>query len=592
MSQNRSFLKNIYILSALFFALLMLVPSVYSKEIELKDIQIEDFAEMMRINLSFNTVVDYDMEMLEHPSRLMVILRSARVQCKLGGYVVVGKGGVKRVRLSYSSNKKFVRYIIVELVHKAEYAVMPEGNMIIVDIYKSPEIREEEKASQTRLARTLSGEVKLKDCLDVAYSNSIAMQIANEDLNLARFKVKEAGRNLFPSMVLKWNEVRGEAVRETGTPDFQERTYGVEMGQPIYQGGRLNAIFQQAKIGLKMAETNFNKIRNDLKYEVRNSFYNMLGNKLKIKKVEGLAKRCKNLLRLSSEKYRSKLITKLEHLNASFIYETIQYQLNSIGRDLSIAQLNLELIMNIEPVPLELVEEIKINPLDTSLEHCLALALSNRPELSLAELEVETRDLDRRVAKSENRLKIDLIGFYGRSGGAYKTEPLELDNDWSFGIKVTKALGGSTLSTSGTSDETSPKLGQTTRTKSEAAFAKFSILDNLLRFSKEKEAEVKYRKAEDEFDKKRDKVIQEVHEAYYNCQKALEQMESSKEEIELRKENLKIAKYKNRHNLLEISDVMKAEEEFTDAYLNQIDARIFYIQSLADLNKTIGVDKF
>jgi len=575
-----------------FFTLLVLVSPVSAKELELKDIQVEHFADKVRVNLLFNTVVDYDIEMLEHPSRLMVILRSARVKSNLGEFVVVGKGGVKKIRLSYSSNKKFLRYIIIELVRKAEYAITPQDNMIIVDLYKGAEIKEEEKASQIRLTRTLSGKVKLEDCINVAYSNSIAIQIVNEDMKLARFKVKEAERNLFPSLAFRWDEVRGEAVRETGTPDFRERTYGVEMGHPIYQGGRLRAIFQQAKIGLKLAEENFKKVRNELKYEIKNAFYNMLAQRLKCEELEKLKKACKRLSNLSAEKYKSRLVTKLENLNSSFIYKRVQYQLGSMGKDLSLSQLNLELLMNIELIPIELDTKIDIRLLEVSLEHCLALALNNRPELKMAELEVDTRDLDKGIAKSENRLKIDFSGFYGRSGGAYKTEALELDDDWSFGVKITKALGGSTLSASGTSDETSPKLGQTTRTKSKGAFTRFSILDNLARFSNEKESEVKYRKAEEGFDKTRDKVIHEVHEAYYNCQRGLEQIESFDKEIEFRKENLKIVKSKNRLNILEVSDVMKVEEELTEAYLNQIEAKIFYLQSLAKLNETIGVDRF
>ena len=104
--------------------------------------------------------------------------------------------------------------------------------------------------------------------------------------------------------------------------------------------------------------------------------------------------------------------------------------------------------------------------IDVSLEECIDLAFKSRPDLKAKEYMLEFNDYERKIAESKNQLRVDLTGTYGKSGGAYETESLNMDNDWYVGFKVSKPLGGNTISTAFTKDKTSPKHGESSRTES------------------------------------------------------------------------------------------------------------------------------
>jgi len=205
---------------------------------------------------------------------------------------------------------------------------------------------------------------------------------------------------------------------------------------------------------------------------------------------------------------------------------------------------------------------------------------------------LEFNEYEQKIAKSKDQLKVDLTGSYGHSGGAFETETLDLGTDWYLGIKVSKPLGGNTISYTRTQEETSEKHGQSTRTESVSDAVEFGILDNMQSFSDKKQAHIALKKAKDELEKMKDSVLKEVNEAYLNYKKGLIQVRTNFNKIRYKEQELELTKVRSDLNEIQLSGLLQAHMSLTDEKLFYIEALVSLYQSLARLNKATGYALF
>jgi outer membrane protein TolC len=167
-----------------------------------------------------------------------------------------------------------------------------------------------------------------------------------------------------------------------------------------------------------------------------------------------------------------------------------------------------------------------------------------------------------------------------------------MGKDWYVGLKVSKPLGGNTLSASYTEDETSEKHGQSSRTESVSQALELGLLDNLQNFSEKKSAIIALNKAKEEFQNTKDTILKEVEESYLNFKKALIQVDTSLNKIKYREEEFKITKARSELNEIPLSELIQAHVNLTDEKLFYIEALGNTHQSLAKLNKATGYALF
>jgi outer membrane protein TolC len=293
------------------------------------------------------------------------------------------------------------------------------------------------------------------------------------------------------------------------------------------------------------------------------------------------------------------LITRTEFLQLESQMQQINYQVISSENELTMARLALAQAVNvregenvIDVIDKELGKDLEPITVDISLEECMDLAFKTRPDIKAKEYMLEFNDYERKIAESKNQLKVDLTGTYGRSGGAYQSESLTMAPDWYVGFKVTKPLGGNTLSTAYTRDRTSPKHGQSSLTESTSQSVEMGLLDGLQHFSEEKSAEIGYKKAKDELEQAKDAVIKEVKESYLNYKKGLVQVMSDLNKIKYKEEELKITNARAGLNEASLSELVQAHMGLTDEKAYYVEALGSLYQALAKLNKATGFSLF
>lgn len=438
--------------------------------------------------------------------------------------------------------------------------------------------------------------VGTEKAFDIAFENNMAAKIAEEEVQLSRLKIREARRALYPAASLTYMETTGRTTAQT--QDFTDKEYKFKFEYPLYYGWRLKYAVDQAVSNMKASRHNYDSVLQDLRLEVETAFYSYIASKVNLRLQRALQQETEKVFSIAKKRYDVELSTKSEFLQIRSQYKQIGYQVASSENDVALAKLTLAQAMRIKPEDIDGLLQIDIDvdlepmDLDISVDECLDLAIKNRPDLKSKEYMVEFNDYEQKIARSKDQMRVDLTGTIGKSGGAYQSEGLSMSEDWYLGLKVSKPLGGNTLSASYTKDETTEKHGQSSRTESESQGLEFALLDNLQSFSEKKAAEIALHKAREEFNKTKDTVFKEVRESYLNFKKSVAQVNSNLNKIRYREQELTISKARAELNELPLSELIQAHINLTDEKLFYIEALGNLYQSLAKLNKATGYSLF
>ena len=425
----------------------------------------------------------------------------------------------------------------------------------------------------------------IAECVTIAMQNHEPLRVAREQVELAEVKLSEARRHFFPNATLRTNITDGE----TRTAPFKEREYIFRIEQPLFDGGGLRASLAQAELNLEVAKENYQKILQDLRFEVEKNYYELakvLGQDEIYKETVSTAT---PVLELVRRQFSKELVTRLELLHVQSLYQQLEYQVASLEKEVILARMNLQHTMTLpmDP-PIQIESKLTFAPLGYELDDCQGLALKGRTEVLIDALLVEFHDYGRKFAEAKKKWKVDLSASYGASGSAFEGEELSLGDDWFVGLQVSRPVGLHTFTSSATHQRTSPKLGESDRTVSTAFSTELGLFNQFPQVSEEEELEVSYRQAVAELEKVKMTVESEVAEAYFNTQRASVLYDSQKQKVELREQGLAIADFQQKINEVLVSNVLDALIELTQERAASASALADYFVALISLNRATG----
>lgn len=425
----------------------------------------------------------------------------------------------------------------------------------------------------------------LQNCLDIAIKNNEGLKTARKQIELALAKLDEAKRALFPNATFRSSLTQGE----TRTALFKESEIIFRMEQPLLDGGGLKATLAQAQVNLEVARANYDKVMQDLRFEVEKNYYELAKLLLQLDIQQEVLDQMEPMLELAKRELEVDVITRLEYLNVQTLFNQFLYQYKSTEKDASLARMNLQHTLDVTLEPAIRIDyQLSFKEFGRTLQEYQQLANNRRPEILINSLLVKFHDYGRRVNEAKKRWKVDLASSYGASGGAFKGERLSLGDDFFVGLQVTRPLGLHSLNSSLTTQETSPKLGQSDRTKSTVASSEIGLFNQYPQRAEEEELEVSYRQAVMERHKIQKTVEHEVSEAYFNGEKAAVLYNAQKDRVEFREKGLAVVQLQQQINEALISNVLEAQLQLVQERIALVSALADYHLSLASLNRTTG----
>ncbi|HOW27868.1 MAG TPA: TolC family protein [Elusimicrobiota bacterium] len=541
------------------------------------------------------------------------------VYCQRGPIEKLKGKMVSEIRYGYPDTPKTgqekakrLEYILIKLTQTVAYTVTQKDWILAIDITprsvwkrnlvspeKTKDLVDIPKKKPETLA-VLPANPSLDDFLNIGLSNYGPLKIAREELKLSKIKLWEARRTLLPSVTGKYELSNGTMLQDPNKPDddsdFRRKEIGVQGGQPIFQSGRLYYSLRQASSQRTASEHNVEKARQEIIFEVKKAYYNLIKTQNSLKARRDLMTRCEKIIQLIRKKKALELVTEVDLMAAESNYSQISYRTLSDDKDHEIARLKMMALLNIDtPLPDEVAEPIEaldarsLPDIPVPVNMLLEQAYRHRPDWLATEFTAMFHEYGEKATKAEGRLRIDASGFVGKSGGAFQNQELQLRSSWNVGVQAKMSFMGNSLSGSGTSEKTSPDLGETSRTKTSARTANVGLLDGLTYLASRKQAYIGKEKARMEQEQTRRNVEVEVKEAFFNYEKARLQLMSAQKEYDYRKKDLEITRQKDRMNLAEPLQVLQSESSFTEAVSNFEEAVAFYRVSLATIEKSIGI---
>lgn len=425
---------------------------------------------------------------------------------------------------------------------------------------------------------------ELSGFIDLAIRNNKPSQVAKKEVDLAEFKVKEAMRNLLPSVKLSSTATRGE----TFHVPYEEIDGKIELNQPIYYGGRLIDSIEHARINAEISRRNLDRMKFDIIHKTESAYYNLIASRTHWRYKEALRNEAQELLDRIVKLSDIGMIIPLELKSARSSFEQIEFQLASLKQDIYLSELTFKQVLNSQEMPVIALEEPEIVKPDLDLEELFSVALKNRAEIQIGELMVKFSKYAKKIELDKDNFNVDLVGSIGSWSGHYTTESWKNSTNWAAGVKVTKLLGASTLKGSAIAEHTRPKLGQTTPTSSESLNAELGLFDNMAGISALKKTDVDLQKAISDLNETRKTVTFEVQDAFLTYQKAILQLNTASADMSFRRNQAEITKIRASVNDAPLSSAMDSLYSLADAQTKYFQALGNYFVALTNLKKATG----
>ena len=394
----------------------------------------------------------------------------------------------------------------------------------------------------------------LKECIQIAMDNSSKITIAKRSLTMAEIEVKDAKAGCFP----KLKASLGYGVNDTYNQiKWTQDHYSANLtiAETFYDNGKTSAKIKQAKISLASTQLDFQKIRSDLTLEVIKSYYILLKAQGMLKvKDEGL-KQAQTHLNLARARYDAGTVPKSDILKAEVEVSGAELDLISAENTVSIAQTDLNSIMEIDlDTPLLIVDTEKSEPIEMTIDECQNYALKNRLEIKKAEISLKTDEINLKLAQKEVWPSIALEGNYNTDlDQLINKYSWNESSGWEIGIKASVPIF----------DAGKSKRGVT-------------------------KADINLSNAMINADQLKKEIALEVKKAYLTAKSQKKMMEATEKQLSYAKESFDAAQGRYKSGVASIIESIDAQVSLNNAKTNYVKAVYDYQVAIFTLKKVIG----
>jgi len=305
-----------------------------------------------------------------------------------------------------------------------------------------PTRQDQPGGEETKTNSDKTGKIKLslEQCLQVALDNNRQLLISKEERLKAKGKMQEADALRYPNLSANLSYNRVDKVTTfspgAGVPSIEIgslNNYNAEvvLKQTLYQGGRIDAMIESAKLGKQLAEMQFLDTKEFIVFHVTKSYYDVLLSQetlgINQKSLANAIANLDNVKLLNQQGVASNYKVLRAEVQVSNI-RTLVLQSES---NLRLTKLDLLRAMGIptddDSSDIELSDQLNYKDQSADFRQSLDTAFQMRADLSRAKLMIEMQRKNITVAKSNLRPDLSLFA----NGGKEKPSRFEFgENQW------------------------------------------------------------------------------------------------------------------------------------------------------------------
>lgn len=431
----------------------------------------------------------------------------------------------------------------------------------------------------------------LQESLDFAYKNSKSIKMAQEKVKLAEGKVNEAIATMLPNIsasggytyfikpLVTLDEETISQMQEafTGTDagmpttqpaaspaspteiEADEHNFraSATLQQPLFTWGRLTNNYKQAKLNLEAVQQGLESTKQQLTFDVTNSFYRILLAHQFVKVAEEAVGQVEKHLKTADDLKNAGVATNYDVLRASVQLANTRSQLIKAQNALRLAKEGLKMTLGMDlKAEVNVEGELEYKSIQRELEEFMELAFLNRPDLKQLELQEKAGEKIVSIAKAGNKPNLALVSSYeANKSGSFQDEMdwRSTKQSWNVGLMLN-----------------------------------IPIFDGLATRARVKQAksglnQIKLGKAQ-----MMDGIQLEVKSAYLALQEAKALLDAQRETVQQAQEGLRIANLQYENGIITSVQLTDAQLALTQAEVNQLQALFDHTIGTAKLEKAIG----
>ncbi len=435
---------------------------------------------------------------------------------------------------------------------------------------------------------------------DIAVTNSLPARAIYKKVDVARAKLAEARRALFPTVqaVTEFNggKAQGNSTNLGGRL-YKGKNRKLNVSQPVFYGGELVMTVKQAEANLKSTEEEYRKGTVELRLQAKSDYYSAVKSEYNLYYQQKVLEETETIYKRVRQERQKKVVSEIDYMNVESQYYQVFFQVESSKNDLISAKLALFHTMGVDPEE-ELALDLHLNfkKVELDLHEALETALARNSEIRIKEYALDSALLGIKIYKAKKLPKVDLRGSFGYLGEVFKdtqaiasdNHDLDLEKEWFLGMTASMPLGPNSISYEQVKHKYGPTILALTGSEDWKHKIAFNLFDSLSDITDEKNAEAAYLQALADLDKAKNDAINQVKEEYYNLQKSLIQIDSSLAKMRFQKKQMAAYRYLVGLQEQPVSSLIDglidhAQEEF--AFIGAV---ADYHMAVASLNVAMG----
>lgn len=418
----------------------------------------------------------------------------------------------------------------------------------------------------------------LEECLKLAQARDQKIAVAAEQVDLAQLRVTNSIRSYFPQLYLQTEQSKGRTALYSGNVDnsigseteYKSESFGARATMPLYTGGGNKANYKYNKMMKDAAKYNYTKAKEDLYANVKLAYYEYLTLKMEYVALSKAFEDVENLFLKTRVEYKAKAISNLD------LAESENFR-DKVANLLSASRINLEFstqklievvgVNTLEEIPATVSDELPSDAFEISFtaQDCVSFVQSNNLDVQLAKLQLEMAEQKIKINRAKVLPQLYAEGFYGKTGEAFVTEPLDLTTQWTLAAKLSWGLWGNSLAASYSMDRTDPSsiVDASKRVEVDTLSIQLGVLDDIQYFIDAKESNVSKKQLNAELMDLLKNSRLSVEKAYNEYILSLNNARTTRNELKVKER--KLALMKKRNDLYEVETVALMEESWNYA---------------------------
>ncbi len=431
----------------------------------------------------------------------------------------------------------------------------------------------------------------LDTCLKVAEARDPKLQVAKQTIELAGTRAFRSGRAFFPAVQLQRSIEKGVTASGPNitAEEYQSEQIGVRVSQPIFAGGRFRYTHKYDRLSQEVAQLQYTKLREELFFRIKSAYYELLAARAESDKLKDAFTDIQRLGAKSEIEYRAKAISALDLEEAKIFQDKVEAMYKSAELNSRLSEEKLRAMVHINSIgeiiyelPTDIAEPHEIS---FGLKECFGFAVTNNLDVKISELFVQMSRQKKNVDIARVLPNLTAEGFYGKSGDAYVTDPLELSTIWTATAHITWGLWGNTFEATQTQSKTDPSaiVDAGTKVNDNIQELKLGLLDDTNYYVDAKEDSVNFSGAQADNQETVDKVQVELHKSYNDYLISLLNAQTSRQESDLKGKRLSVLRKRNEMyevTTLEVMDGIVRQAEAIAAYSKALSANYVAVAEL------------